>query len=87
MSPLLPNRSRLLFLALVAMLVLVSSSACFAQFSGPGPTVQTPTTATVTTDRALLFPPARDPMLSPGDLIQIHVFDQLDYAPEVRAQR
>ncbi len=84
MSPLLPNRSRLLFLALVAMLVLVSCSACFAQFSGPGPTVQTPTTATVTTDRALLFPPARDPMLSPGDLIQIHVFEQVDYAPEVR---
>jgi polysaccharide export outer membrane protein len=55
-----------------------------AQFNGPGPTVQTPATATVTTDRALLFPPARDPKLSAGDLLQIRVFEQPDYTPEVR---
>jgi polysaccharide biosynthesis/export protein len=80
----LRNRSRYLFISFVALLMLVSRSACFAQFNGPGPTVQAPSTATVTTDRALLFPPARDPMLSPGDLIQIRVFEQPDYTPEVR---
>jgi polysaccharide export outer membrane protein len=46
--------------------------------------VETPTTATVTTDRALLFPTAREPQLAAGDLISIHVFEQGDYSPEVR---
>src|SRR6201996_461574 len=78
------NRSRLLLLSFLAMLLLVSCSASVAQFSGPGPTVQTPSTATVTTDRALLFPAARDPILAVGDLIQIRVFEQPDYTPEVR---
>ena len=66
------------------MLALASCPACLAQFSGPGPTVQTRLNGTVTTDRAVLFPPARDPMLSPGDLISIRVFEQPDYTPEVR---
>jgi polysaccharide export outer membrane protein len=64
--------------------MLASCSLCFGQFSGPGPTLQTSSTATVTTDRNLLFPPTRDPKLAPGDLIQIHVFEQTDYNPEVR---
>lgn len=81
-KPLRPN-SRRLFISFVAILLLTSCSA-LAQFNGPGPTIQTPTTATVTTDRALLFPPARDPRLSPGDLISIRVFEQPDYTPEVR---
>lgn len=56
-----------------------------AQFSGPGPTASTASsTATVTTDRSILFPPAHDPQLSPGDLISIHVFGQSEYAPQVR---
>lgn len=77
--------SRLFFwVCFAAMLALALSSSCFAQFNGPGPTLQAPTTATVTTDRALLFPPARDPRLSPGDLISIRVFEQADYTPEVR---
>ena len=77
------KRSRVFFISFVAILTF-ACSACFAQFNGPGPTVQVPSTATVTTDRALLFPPARDPMLSPGDLITIRVFEQPDYIPEVR---
>jgi polysaccharide biosynthesis/export protein len=80
----LRNRSRVIVLLFLAVLTSVSCSACFAQFSGPGPTVQTPSTATVTTDRALLFPPARDPLLSAGDLIQVRVFEQPDYTLEVR---
>jgi polysaccharide export outer membrane protein len=83
-SNLLHRASRLLFISWVALLILASSSAGVAQFSGPGPAVQTPSTVTVTTDRALLFPPIRDPRLSPGDLISIRVFEQPDYTPEVR---
>jgi polysaccharide export outer membrane protein len=82
-KPLRPN-SRRIFISFLAILLLTSCSACLAQFNGPGPSVQTATTATVTTDRALLFPPARDPILSPGDLITVHVFEQADYNPEVR---
>lgn len=75
---------RLLSFSFVVMLTLASFSTCFAQFSGPGPTLQAPTSATVTTDRALLFPAARDPKLAPGDTITVHVFEQTDYSPEVR---
>lgn len=69
------------------LLALLSSGAAvpaIAQFSGPGPSVSTPTTATVTTDQSILFPPTRDPFLSPGDLISVRVFEQTDYVPEVR---
>jgi len=70
------------FLAL-AFLALLAAPA-HAQFNGPGPSVSTSSTATVTTDRALLFPAAHDPQLTPGDLISIKVFGQPEYAPEVR---
>jgi polysaccharide biosynthesis/export protein len=73
-----------LFAYSAVIIVLVSCPAAFAQFNGPGPTIQTPTTATVTTDRALLFPTARDPRLSPGDLIAIQVFEEPEYSPNVR---
>jgi polysaccharide export outer membrane protein len=66
------------------VLGIVLAAPAFAQFSGPGPTISTPTTATVTTDRSILYPPSRDPILSAGDLISIHVFEEPDYNPEVR---
>lgn len=75
---------RCLTAVLLTVLGIVLAVPAFAQFSGPGPTISTPTTATVTTDRSILFPPARDPILSPGDLISIHVFEEADYIPEVR---
>ena len=68
----------------LAVLGAALAAPAFAQFSGPGPSVSTPTTATVTTDRSILFPPARDPILSAGDLIAIRVFEQGDYSPQVR---
>ncbi len=82
LSQSLRNCARLLVLSFVA--VLLSCTPCNAQFSGPGPTLQPASTATVTTDRAVLFPPGRDPILSPGDRISIRVFEQPDYAPDVR---
>jgi polysaccharide export outer membrane protein len=68
---------------LLAAPVLLSPMAS-AQFNGPGPSFSTASTATLTTDRSILFPATRDPVLSPGDLITIRVFEQGDYAPEVR---
>lgn len=78
------RKTRLLVLCVLAILSLVWIPSSIAQFNGPGPTLQTTSTATVTTDRALLFPPNRDPKLAPGDLIKVVVFEQADYAPEVR---
>jgi polysaccharide export outer membrane protein len=78
------NRSRAWMKLLVVGTVLLVASSSFAQFNGPGPLVESPTSATVTTDRAILFPAARDPKLSPGDLITVRVFEQADYSPEVR---
>jgi polysaccharide export outer membrane protein len=74
------------FLAVLATAVfgLLSAGVAGAQFNGPGPTMRTSGAATVTTDRALLFPAAHDPELSPGDLIAIHVFGQTEYSPQVR---
>lgn len=68
----------------LALLAGLGTRAGVAQFSGPGPAIEAPTTATVTTDRSILFPTAREPRLSPGDLIHIQIFEQPDYNPEVR---
>lgn len=84
MSPPSGRSSRLVVTSLLCALALLSCPASFAQFNGPGPTVETPTSATVTTDRALLFPAPREPQLAAGDLITVHVFEQSDYTPEVR---
>lgn len=69
---------------LLVVLSILIATPSQAQFSGPGPTVEIPTTATVTTDRSLLFPAARDPELQPGDLITVRIFGQPEYAPGVR---
>ena len=82
-----PARTPWAALALAALslpLFALLAAPAHAQFNGPGPSVSTSSTATVTTDRALLFPAAHDPQLAPGDLISIKVFGQLEYAPEVR---
>jgi len=81
-----PSRrgSRLLLSFLLFCLTAACTTASFAQFSGPGPAVEANTSATVTTDRALLFPPAQNPRLAPGDLVAVRIFDQPDYMPDVR---
>jgi polysaccharide biosynthesis/export protein len=57
-----------------------------AQFSGPVLGLSTPVnpTPTITTDPAILFPKNRDVYLWREDLITIHLYDHLDYAPIVR---
>lgn len=80
-----PRRSsRLGLLFLFFLLTAAWTTVSSAQFSGPGPSVTTPTTATVTTDHALLFPVAREAKLDPGDLITLRVFEQPDYVADVR---
>jgi len=70
-------------LNLGALLLLTTPS--LAQFNGP------PTTSadlnrpsTLTTDRTILFPPAHDQVLQPGDILTVRVFGQGDYVPVVR---
>jgi polysaccharide export outer membrane protein len=60
-----------------------------AQFNGPATSgrIPLPTSApaaTLTTDRAILFPTSHDQFLQPGDILVIHLFDQPDYNPTVR---
>jgi polysaccharide export outer membrane protein len=82
------NSARLAFRgALGALLVVLSvliATPSQAQFSGPGPTMALPATATVTTDRSLLFPETHDPELQPGDLLSIHIFGQPEFATGIR---
>jgi len=70
----------------VAALICALTIPASAQFNGPGilsgADINKP--AQLTTDQALLFPPRHDLLLSPGDLLDIHIFGQLDYNPKVR---
>jgi polysaccharide biosynthesis/export protein len=70
------------FVAVVCALTLPAS----AQFNGPGiatgADINRPTT--LTTDQALLYPPAHDVQLGSGDLIAVRVFGQSDYDASVR---
>jgi polysaccharide export outer membrane protein len=61
--------------------------AAIAQFNGPGsqtgsPEINRP--VVLTTDQAVLYPPAHEVQLAPGDLLTLRVFGQLDYSPIVR---
>jgi polysaccharide export outer membrane protein len=78
------NRTTPLLLA--ALILLASISPARAQFSGPALTAPT-------ADRAALLPtPASELLhldhgdihLEPGDLVAVHIFGSLDYAPTVR---
>jgi polysaccharide export outer membrane protein len=66
---------------LVALVFFAGSA--WAQFTGPAPDL----TATVnhslvpTTDPAILYPGAREIVLGQGDLLAIHIYGMVDYAP------
>jgi polysaccharide export outer membrane protein len=72
-------------LGATALLLLVASAQ--AQFNGPADTksgaeINRPTL--LTTDRSVLFPPAHDVVLEPGDVLAIHLFGQAEYQPTAR---
>lgn len=70
----------------LAALICALAIPASAQFNGPGiltgADINKP--APLTTDQALLYPPTHDLQLSPGDLLTIHVYGQVDYSPVVR---
>jgi polysaccharide export outer membrane protein len=70
-----------IFLALA-----VTSRPVEAQFSGPALGLSTPVnpTVTITTDPAILYPKNRDLYLGNGDVLAVHLYESLDYAPTVR---
>ena len=83
----LPGRVRLAALVLLSMVVIaLSPCLAYGQFSGPG--VQAPSphlnSDAVTTDPDILHPPNRSIYINPGDLISVHIFGSLDYAPIAR---
>jgi len=57
-----------------------------AQFAGPalGPSTEVNPPVTITTDPAILYPGSRDIYLGHDDLLQIHLYGNVDYAPTVR---
>lgn len=64
---------------------LAGGVAVQAQFSGPALAIPSPAGQTgITTDPALLYPAARDYKIGVGDLLAIHLYGTLDYAPIVR---
>lgn len=74
--------------ALLTVLMLVLGCCILparAQYNGPA--VQTPPSAgavVITTDPAILYPPAREFKLTPGDVLKVSVFGQAEYAPTIR---
>jgi polysaccharide export outer membrane protein len=74
-----------LHLSSVAFVLLLAAASATAQFNGP-PTTSADLNrpATLTTDRSILFPPAHDQHLLPGDVLTVRVFGQTDYLPVVR---
>jgi len=70
----------------LAVLLCALALPAFGQFNGPGPitTGQLNQPAAVTSDQGLLNPAPRDLQLTHGDLIEIKIFGQPEYAPPVR---
>jgi polysaccharide export outer membrane protein len=59
------------------------------QFNGPAPGADTLLNppVTITTDPAILFPGHRDIILGLNDLLTIHLYASVDYAPEARVDQ
>lgn len=74
--------------AVLTLLLMLGLGACVAraQFSGPalGSNAGVNHPVAPTTDRAILYPVGREIHIANGDLLTIHIFGALDYAPPVR---
>ena len=81
-------RSLKMALRIMSLLCLLSAAACTAsaQFSGPalGASTAVNRPVTPTTDPAILFPANREIHLGAGDLLAVHLYGSLDYAPVAR---
>src|SRR5579875_1937232 len=75
-----PNRRRTpLRYAAGLWLMLFLAIAAQAQYNGPPTTVDRSASAVSTNDQALLNPPTPEPLLGPGDQIQVHLYGNNDY--------
>lgn len=82
-----PNAVRqFMFWAFVVLAIGIFPHYGNAQFSGPAVGISNPVNVPIapTTDTAILYPQYRDVILRQGDLLQIHIYGNLDYAPTVR---
>jgi polysaccharide export outer membrane protein len=73
--------------ALAALLLTLCVPAALAQFNGPGSqtgSLEINRPVVLTTDQAVLYPPAHEVELGPGDLLSLRVFGQSEYTPVVR---
>ena len=66
--------------------VLFGAISAKAQYSGPapGPSSEINPPVKITTDPAILYPGHRDMILGEGDLLTIHLYGSIDYAPTSR---
>ncbi|MDQ2835733.1 MAG: polysaccharide biosynthesis/export family protein [Acidobacteriota bacterium] len=72
--------------AILLSFLLLLAAPAKAQFSGPGLDITTPVNppVTITTDPAILRPGPRDFYIGVQDLLAIHLYGYVDYAPTVR---
>lgn len=72
--------------AILMSFLLVLGASAKAQFSGPALDITTPVNppVTITTDPAILRPGPRDFYIGVQDLLSIHLYGYVDYAPTVR---
>jgi polysaccharide export outer membrane protein len=79
-----PHSAWLIVFALILSGLLTSTA--HAQFSGPALAASTSVNhqLTPTTDRAILYPGARDIYLGQGDVLTVRLFGNSDYQPTVR---
>src|SRR5580698_8789772 len=70
----------------ICLLLAMAGRVADAQFSGPALGIDTEVNPpiTITTDRAILFPPNREIFLGTGDVLAVHLFGNPDYSPTVR---
>ena len=70
----------------LAIALSVLALPAFGQFNGPGPITSGPLNqpSVLTSNQVLLNPGPRDFQLTQGDLIEIKIFGQTEYAPAVR---
>ncbi|WP_263409574.1 polysaccharide biosynthesis/export family protein [Terriglobus tenax] len=84
-----PSMNAKIAAAALLTLALATTPSAVAQFSGPAPGNESGVNRPlqITTDPALLFPADREPVLSPGDLLTVHIFGVTgtdDYSPVAR---
>jgi polysaccharide export outer membrane protein len=84
----LPRAAQAACLLLAFIVAGLAAAPAHAQFNGPasaaGAELNRPTV--LTTSPELLYPPAEESVLRPGDQLQIRIYGEPDYTPTVRVE-